>query len=137
MPTTLSSVAADLDAELDRGHGLHFSGDGTGDAQISQTAANESTSEGDVLWCVLQELAGVGDACQEAESIVLQDVHALMVCAEVVDFFAVDQRPEISADEFHSVQLVFEARPVPSEALDYPVAGGVANVLQIGQVILL
>lgn len=86
---------------------------------------------------MIEELTGVRDACEEPESIVLQHVYTLMVRSQVVNLFPVDQCPEICADEFHSVQFVLESGPVTGEAFDYPVSGGVADVLQVGQVIFL
>lgn len=60
-----------------------------------------------------------------------------MVRSQVVNLFPVDQCPEVCAYEFHSVQFVLESGPVTGETLDYSVAGGVTDVLQVGQVIFL
>ena len=131
------SVPADLYPELHRGHSLHLSSDGAGYAQIRQTPPNQATCERHVLGSMFEELSAVGDTGKEAESIVLEHVHALVVRPEVVDLFPVNKGPKVCADEFHRVQFVLETWPVPGQAFDYPVASGVADVFQIGQVIFL
>lgn len=116
---------------------MHFSSYGTNNSQIGQTAPNQPAGECNVFRCMFQELCTVREAGEEAKVVVLQNVHPLMVRPQIVNFFAINQCPEVRANEFHRVQFVLEPWPVAGQPLDGPVPRRIANVLEIGQVIFL
>lgn len=119
------------------GYCLHFSRHSAIDTQITKSAAHQTTSEGDKFGRLLQLLGARRDACEKTECFILHHVHAVVVGAQVIHLLLVNQCPEVSANKFHGLQLILEAADVSREALDQPIAGGKAYVLQGAQIILI
>lgn len=123
--------------KLAGGYALHFGRHGAVDAYIAESSSHQPAREGHELGRVLQLLGARRDASQKAESLVLHNVHSVVVRPQVVHLLLVYKHPEVGAYKLHSLQLVLKTRNFTGEPLNQAVAGGEAYILQSGQVVLL
>ena len=65
---------------LRRNHGVH--------AEVGQRSSDQATGEGHKLGTGLQILSVLARLGQELETVVLEDVHSLVVGPQVVDLFS-------------------------------------------------
>merc|ERR1719400_242170 len=71
--------------------------------QVGKAAPDQATGKGDKLWTCLQILPVTGRLCQELEGVILKNVDALVICAEVVYLLPEYGHPKILADKLEKV----------------------------------
>jgi len=100
--------------------------------EVSQRASDQAAGEGHKLWTGLQILSVLACLGQELETVVLEDVHTLMVGSQVVYLLPEDSYPEVFADELEKVKLVLELGIIFGESLNKSISSVEPQQLKLG-----
>jgi len=110
---------------LRRNHRVH--------AEVGQRSSDQATGEGHKLGTGLKILSVLARLGQELETVVLEDVHSLVVGPQVVDLFPENSNPEIFANELEEVKLVLEFWIILGKPLNESVASIESKELKLGR----